>query len=358
MAFPILPVAGAGVAALAVFLLTRHAKASPASPSPSSPAAKPGAKLPPAPAAPSPSTGEELPPELKSLYEQLLNKGTDADAIDVVADKFYEYGFPLHAAALHKRAAQLRAMPKPAPVPEPRPTPSAPPPPPPPSPSAPPPPGSKALCDYKPDLRPMSDAGAYYYDPSNGKHAAINVREDAKALRFLGLYLAKSGDPGGGNGLSADRNSATGSWYPPLQLSVKQFQTDMGLTADGWLGPQTRKRLGEEVAQINASRAAENAQNGVPNAVFSGYSGYGLAIGAVKEHTVRVRSPGGLRIRRAPSHSAPTIDTLPRGGHATLLLAKAGPKLERSAPGPGGWSLVDTGTSKGWALSEWLEIVQ
>ncbi len=303
-----------------------------------------------------------LPPQLQMQYTALLSK-PDANPSDLmaIATTLDQYGCTQEAAALRARAAQLvgPAPAQPGPVPG---LPQVQPP----SPVVPglpvpglnvpvaPQPGAPAtglpLVEYVPDLSPTSNSSSYYYDASNGKHAAIDVRQDAKALRFLG-YPAPT-DPGGGNGMGADEAAAQGSWNPAMQTAVSDFQTDAQLTVDGWLGPNTRGALGNAVAAKNADNAAKNAAAGVPNAVFAGVV-FGKVITPSSPRAATTLSA--LRLRSQPTPYGATVSTVPLGARARVIQSVTGPKLQ-GGPGPGGWSLVTYMGLRGWVPSEWLRL--
>ena len=221
-----------------------------------------------------------VPPQLQQPLTQLLASPTARPAdLTAIAAQFDAAGCPDAASQLRARAAQLSTpAPTPAPTPSPisppapRPTPNAPPAPPAPAPpAAPVAPGAQFfVLTFAPDLRPMTDASAYFYNPANGKHAKIDVRNEAQALRFLG-YPAPP-NPGGSGNMGTDSSTGQGSWNPQLQNAVKMAQTDAGLTVDGWLGPQTITALGQAVASKNASVTATAAAAGVQPAAFVGYS--------------------------------------------------------------------------------------
>jgi len=319
------------------------------------------------------ATGESttLPKDLVPLFNRMLTGSRKPDAVDAVAKKLDAYGYGLEAGLARKRSAFLRTPPKAAPTPaapapapapaapqpkaapaqaapQPQPEPKAPPPgvldldqP------APPPPPARTqalpILTYTPDLRANSDPGAYYVTSSGS--AARDVRQDMKALRFLG-YAAPI-NPGGNVSYSADSSSKTGSFSPAVQAVVKQFQKDTGLTADGWLGKGTRTKLGALVAAKNGSNDAANQAAGVPSVQFAGR----VVVGA---RPVRVLSPGGLRLRAQPATTATVLDYVPTQTLVPALDLVRGPRRERS-PGPdSGWMLVEHRGRRGWVPAEWV----
>lgn len=345
MALPIVPIAAAAGAALVGWLLL-HKKSAGASPVPGS---APGPRSPGAPAPAGSST--DMPADIRAAYQELLARGTDPDAMEIAADAMERAGFRAEAQQLRARAAQLRAQARPAPSPMPV-SPA-------PSPAAPAAPAAPALpiLPYQPDLSPLpvgKGSSSYYYDPSNGKRAKIDVRADARALRFLG-YSAPT-DPGGGNGLSADRSGSVGSWHPALLDAVKHFQSDEGLTVDGWLGPGTLTRLGQRVTAKNQSNAAANASRGVADATFAGVNRhlFGRAVTMQNERRARVCASGGIRMRTQPQRAASGKAIAPAGAVVSVLQILPGDKADAAAPGAGGWALVRSGANKGWVPSEWL----
>lgn len=210
------------------------------------------------------ATGK-LPPDLQAKFDELMAKGEDPDAMDQVADRLEQQGFKTDALKLRLRASQLRAA-HPVPSPAPAPSPAAP------KPAAPAPapagrpitPGLAVLM-YVPDVAPVGSAAAGNYFPRS-------VTEDAKALRFLGL---NAGNPGGGVSQQSDLQSKSGAWNPTFQAAVKAFQASpfgksKGLTADGWIGPNTRTALLAAVETKNAEVRAKNAASGQSDVEFAG----------------------------------------------------------------------------------------
>lgn len=101
--------------------------------------------------------------------------------------------------------------------------------------------GAPSGFNYVPDLAPVGSKSTYF---------PRSVTDDALALTFLGF---DAGIPGGGVSQSADMNSGTGAWDINFRGAVTAFQKANGLTADGWIGPQTRTMLKTRVDQKNAS---------------------------------------------------------------------------------------------------------
>ncbi len=98
--------------------------------------------------------------------------------------------------------------------------------------------------DYVPDLAPVGSKSTYF---------PRSVNADALALTFLGF---DAGIPGGGVSQQADMSSGTGAWDPSFRGALTAFQKSVGITADGWIGPQSRTKLKEKVDEKN--RTAPN----------------------------------------------------------------------------------------------------
>lgn len=78
------------------------------------------------------------------------------------------------------------------------------------------------------------------------------------------------------------------------------------------------------------------------------------ASGEVHARDGKVRWPGGLRLRAEPQQNARTMALVPAASSVHVLRQVAGPKLEPSAPGPGGWSEIGWMGRRGWVPSEWV----
>jgi hypothetical protein len=99
---------------------------------------------------------------------------------------------------------------------------------------------------YVPDLAPVGSGAAGTYYPRD-------TTQDAQALNYLGFFpdpllLEHVGTTGSQAG---DMNEGAGAWSQPFQQAVRDFQLFMNLGADGWIGPNTRRVLGEQVAAKN-----------------------------------------------------------------------------------------------------------
>jgi peptidoglycan hydrolase-like protein with peptidoglycan-binding domain len=79
---------------------------------------------------------------------------------------------------------------------------------------------------YNPNLGSVGSGASYNPGP---------VDQDALALNFLGY---NAGFPGSG---------PRGAWDATFQSGLKAFQTNNGLTVDGWIGPKSRAKLKEKV---------------------------------------------------------------------------------------------------------------
>lgn len=106
--------------------------------------------------------------------------------------------------------------------------------------------GMGDLLQYTPDLAPVGSKSTYFPRSVDG---------DAVALTFLGY---DAGFPGGGVSQSNDMNKGVGAWDPVFRAAVSKFQSDNGLTVDGWIGPATRTKIKERVDQ-------KNAKGGIPS---------------------------------------------------------------------------------------------
>lgn len=96
---------------------------------------------------------------------------------------------------------------------------------------------------YTPSLASVGHASAYF--PGD-------VTEDMKALNFLGFLpdaafptLTSTGSQGG------DEAQSAGAWDPAFRGAMGRAQTALGITADTWIGPQSRGALAQAVARHN-----------------------------------------------------------------------------------------------------------
>ncbi len=104
------------------------------------------------------------------------------------------------------------------------------------------------------------DAAPLLYVPNLadvGHGASYNpgsIAGDAHALNFLGFIpdpiLTQIPDTSGDVG--TDQAQGRGAFNPQFQVAVRDFQTETGITVDGFIGPQTRQRLALAVAAHNA----------------------------------------------------------------------------------------------------------
>jgi hypothetical protein len=99
---------------------------------------------------------------------------------------------------------------------------------------------------YVPDLAPVGSKSTYF---------PRSVDRDAMALNFLQFMSDSALDDltSSMGSQSADMNNEAGAWDPAFRASVTRFQVAKGLTADSWIGPQTRTALAAAVAFKNAN---------------------------------------------------------------------------------------------------------
>jgi hypothetical protein len=80
-----------------------------------------------------------------------------------------------------------------------------------------------------------------------------NVHEDARALNYLGFMsdadLADITDSLGTQ--ASDIENEGGAWDPKFRAGITRAQNAGGITADSWVGPQTRTTLLRMVTQKN-----------------------------------------------------------------------------------------------------------
>lgn len=328
MALPLVPILGAGAAgALLYFLVLKK------------------------PAAGGSTACASLPPDIQPTYAKMMaDPDVDPSALDQVAAQLNSLGFTACAQEVTARANSLRGGSTPAQPTTPKldpvyPTPVAPAP----APAA---PAAVAtalpILSYVPNLAPVGHG-------SDGTYWPGDVRQDWVALRFLG-YQVNGGpipDPGGGVSQAADSAAGAGAWNPTFQAVVKAFQGDNGLTVDGWIGPQTRQKLGDLVGAKNAQNDAQNQANGVQGTVFSGmrkhieersfndYRRRRYAIGASlsgapSAPVARIMSPGGARLRVEPTPASALVDAVP-AGERVLVLRGLGPFTQVQYRGQRGW---------------------
>jgi len=102
---------------------------------------------------------------------------------------------------------------------------------------------------YVPDLAPVGSKAAYF---------PRDVEQDAAALVFLG-FLSDAADANRNvsrGSQAEDINNEGGAWDPAFRAAITRFQTSKGITADSWVGPQTRTQLAGAVAFKNANPGA------------------------------------------------------------------------------------------------------
>ena len=103
-----------------------------------------------------------------------------------------------------------------------------------------------AGLNYSPSFSDVGHGSAYW--PGD-------VSADAAALNYIGflpdVYAAQLNPSTGSQ--QGDMNGAAGAWDPNFRQAVTDFQDSAGLTADGWIGPNTRRALAVAVQAKNAS---------------------------------------------------------------------------------------------------------
>jgi hypothetical protein len=102
-----------------------------------------------------------------------------------------------------------------------------------------------AMHVYVPDLGPVGSG-------SQGTYYPRNTEEDARALGYLGFFDAFIDHTGTLGSQQADMANDAGAWDPAFQEAVAMFQASVGLPADGWIGPNTRRALAAAVLKKNA----------------------------------------------------------------------------------------------------------
>ncbi len=106
-----------------------------------------------------------------------------------------------------------------------------------------------APFQYFPDLSPVGSGSAYF---------PRSVAADAQALNFLGFLTdaeLASLRPSTGT-QSGDMNGPAGAWAPAFRGAMGRFQASAGITADTWVGPQSRGKLATAVSAKNANPGA------------------------------------------------------------------------------------------------------
>ncbi len=102
---------------------------------------------------------------------------------------------------------------------------------------------------YNPDLGPVGSGSAYW---------ARDVEADAAALVFLGFMtdLVDANRAISKGSASQDFALKVGCFDPDFRDSVTDFQRSAGITADSFIGPNTRRAIAAAVAAKNAGGAA------------------------------------------------------------------------------------------------------
>jgi hypothetical protein len=106
--------------------------------------------------------------------------------------------------------------------------------------------GAPATLVYVPDLAPVGSKATYF---------PRSVEQDAAALNFLGFLsdVADANRMSSTGSQSGDMSNEAGAWDPDFRSAVGRFQASAGITADTWIGPQTRTTIAAAVARKNAS---------------------------------------------------------------------------------------------------------
>lgn len=102
---------------------------------------------------------------------------------------------------------------------------------------------------YIPDLGAVGSKSSYF---------PRDVERDAAALVFLG-FLSDVDDANrqvSDGSQAADIANEGGAWDPAFRSAVTRFQSSARITADSWIGPQTRTAIAAAVAAKNAGGLA------------------------------------------------------------------------------------------------------
>lgn len=400
----ILGAVGATILGWAIF------KPSKASASPSQPKQLPGAPAKQLPGGPAKTLPGGIPTpdaENRSLVAaalaDLLANGKDPDAMDAVADAVLPYGFVAEAAALHARAAVLRAQHKPQPA-----LPGLPNLPPMPVPVPVPPavlvPGFAVVTTNDPP--PTGDL--IVRDAPNGSQVGGAEKNGTVAIlqwdagTVGGSKWAKVSWPGGerwpacigyvkaqflkasstspvapppavvpvpGQPAGQGRARVTTNDPPPAGDLVVRDQpggSQIGgaeksgvvnvLVADA--GTDGSGTKWAKISWAGGSRwpAVEGYVKAKFLAATTDISG-GLSVGNIIKgdgRTVLVASSSGMRLRSKPGAHGETLTLVPANTRVVLRKVAPGPKGDPRSPSPGGWALVDYEGKTGWVQSEWL----
>jgi hypothetical protein len=348
----------------------------------------------------------------------LLANGTDPAAMDAVANELGQYGFTTEAAALHARAAALRAAPPVAPQPvSPNVAPSIP---------TPPPvltPGFAVVTTSGPAGDPMSDlkihsapdasspavGGAtkngtvtivnWSADPA-GQWAQIVWLGDASRPAAAGyaskqfLVPSASGPvgpapqvqpvtPAGGVGTAVVTTSGPAG-DPMSDLKVHDGPSASANTIGGATKNGTVTVLNwhaspdDQWAQIawagDASRPAVTGYASkaflkpTPGTTISGNGRRSQKRGRHAKHglmrvsgmigangrTAKVLAPAGAKLRSSPAEGSNLKAMIPAGTTVALLKIVPGKKVNFRAPGPGGWAQVSYKLQSGADTQGWL----
>lgn len=97
---------------------------------------------------------------------------------------------------------------------------------------------------YTPNLSSVGSGSSYF--PGS-------TTEDAKALAYVGFYPEVASHVISTGSQQGDMANEAGAWDPDFRTAVGRFQSAFGLTVDGWIGPNTRRKLAEVVAAKSAA---------------------------------------------------------------------------------------------------------
>ncbi len=330
---------------------------------------------------PKPETGRPMPPALASAYQTLLMTGKDPAAMEQMATTLDGYGYKESAAQLRERAAELRkaaAENKPAPPPLPPVTSSAP-----------------SVTVILGMVNTATDPLVLRSSPSTSgavlatmpKGAMVQILNPAASPGWAQVsYQGKTGYassqyikmpsaalPPSLPGLP----SPTPTTAAQVTATVTGTGVNMRSAPSTTAGVVSQLNKPEIVNVLNWNAATAGGYSWAQVARSSGQSGFVAKnylslnapsppavsgedmafIGADEDagpRPARCVSPGGCRLRNAPSPDAGFKSLIANSQRVTVLKQMPGPKAERNSPGPGGWSLVRAGKNIGWVPSEWL----
>lgn len=347
MALPVLPLAvGAGILALLAFTGGKK----------TAPAPGGGAAIPPT-AAPPPTPGApQMPPALKSQFDDLLSNGVNADGLEQVAGEMDKFGFANEAATLRARAAQLRAASAANAASQPAPAASQPPPfvpgvidapaprPIPPTLQIPPnipglnpniiPPNVPAI----PAIPGLGNAGFPVVPPPPPAPSVQRAKVTTNDAPPSGDLIMRTGPSD-----SAPQVPGGGAEKDGIVTIINGNASADGVWSEiDWPGGSRRP----------AARGFAKKKflvNLPPSPSVSG-----TIVGATSTRYARMAAPSGCRLRVGPSTSATFRAMVGNGETVQVLQHAPGSKADHGSPGPGGWAHVKYKSLTGWVPSEWL----